>query len=603
MSERLRGLALVVGSSFRASPGASLVILILTVAQALATPAFAVAAGLLVDAAATRDGERAMAMAFVLAGSVGARWVLGASATYLTARLQREVARLLDGHLIATDGRLPGLEHHERPAYLAQLDLLRDEHWMLGFALGAAVGALALAVQLVATSIVLLRLQPALVILPLCGIPSLVAAGRAQRRLAAADEVVVESVRRERSLFDLGTSPTAAKELRVFGLGDEIVRRRHVEADSVITARHVARRASALGQAIGRLIFAAGYLAAVAIVAVRAVAGAASVGDVVVVVSLAGQVWGLVGGAAGSVTWLLSILRVVNRIRWLDGYARDQTRSPADPAAAPSQLRHGIDLVGVDFSYPDTDRPVLEDVNLHLPARATVALVGDNGAGKSTLVKLLCRFYEPTAGRVEVDGIDLARIGMWAWRERLAGAFQDYARLTLTARESVGVGDVPVLQEDTDAPELAALARAGATDVLDALPHGLATPLGSGYAGAVDLSGGQWQKIALGRARMRPHPLLLVLDEPTSALDPGAEHALFERFAGAARDVRAHGGITLLVSHRFSTVRMADLIVVVDGRCVREVGTHEQLMAHHGVYAELYTMQARAYASTVSKTD
>ncbi len=603
MSERVRGLALVMGSSFQASPGASLAILVLTIAQALATPAFAVAAGLLVDAATAREGERAMMMGFILAASVGARWVLGAIATYLTARLQREVARLLDGHMIATDGRLPGLEHHERPAYLAQLDLLRDEHWMLGFALGAAVGTLALAVQLVATSVVLLHLQPALIALPLCGIPSLVAAGRAQRRLAAADEAVVESVRQERSLFDLGTSPAAAKELRVFGLGDEVVRRSQAEADGVIIARHVARCAGALGQAIGRLIFAAGYLAAVAVVAVRAATGAAPTGDVVVVVSLAGQVWGLVGGSVGSVTWLLSILRVINRIRWLDDYARDQARSIAEPAPAPSRLRHGIDLVGVAFSYPDTDRPVLEDVDLHLPAGATVALVGDNGAGKSTLVKLLCRFYEPTAGRVEVDGVDLVRIGVRAWRQRLAGAFQDYARLALIARESVGVGDVPALEAGTDAPELAALARAGAIDVLNALPQGLATPLGIGHAGGVELSGGQWQKIALGRARMRLYPLLLVLDEPTSALDPGAEHALFERFAGAAREVRAHGGITLLVSHRFSTVRMADLIVVVDGRRIREVGTHEQLMARHGLYAELYTMQARAYTSTVSNMD
>jgi len=162
---------------------------------------------------------------------------------------------------------------------------------------------------------------------------------------------------------------------------------------------------------------------------------------------------------------------------------------------------------------------------------------------------------------------------------------------------------VPALAIDTDAPELAALERAGATDVLAALPMGLATPLGPGFVGSVELSGGQWQKIALGRARMRQHPLLLVLDEPTSALDPGAEHALFERFAAAAREGREHGGITLLVSHRFSTVRIADVIVVIDGRRVGEVGTHEQLMAHHGLYAELYTLQARAYATSVSNTE
>lgn len=539
--DRIRDLALVIGASFRASRTTSIVMLVLTIVQALATPAFAVAAGLFVDSAITRDEERTLVMGILLAGAVGARWLLGAVATYLMTRLQHEVARQLDHHVIVTDSRLPGLEHHERPTYLAQLDLLRGEHWMLGFALGAAVATLALGVQLVATGAVLLRLYPALVVLPLCGVPSLFAASRAQSRMASAHASVVECVRREQHFFDLGTSPSAAKEIRIFGLGDEVVRRHRAEADTVIMARHAARKDNAFLDGIGRLVFAAGYCGAVAVVATRAALGTVSIGDVVVVVGLAGQVWDLVSRASGSIAWLLSVLRVVRRIRWLDRYARANGQPPEDHVGAPDRLRHGIDLIDVHFTYPDTDRPVLEDVNLHIPAGTTVAIVGENGAGKSTLVKLLCRFYLPTSGRIEVDGIDLSRVDVREWRERLAGAFQDYARFALTARESVGLGHVPALAIDTDAPELAALERAGATDVLAALPMGLATPLGPGFVGSVELSGGQWQKIALGRARMRQHPLLLVLDEPTSALDPGAEHALFERFAAAAREGREHG--------------------------------------------------------------
>jgi ATP-binding cassette subfamily B protein len=248
----------------------------------------------------------------------------------------------------------------------------------------------------------------------------------------------------------------------------------------------------------------------------------------------------------------------------------------------------------VDFRYPGTDRIVLAGVNLHLPAGSTVAIVGENGAGKSTLVKLLCRFYEPTSGTITADGSDLTRIPLGQWRERIAAGFQDFARFEFVARQTVGVGDLPFVDEQPAVE--AALDRAHAGDVVGRLEQGLSTQLGKSYTEGTELSGGQWQKLALGRAMMREMPLLLVLDEPTSALDAEAEHALFERYAEGARRVgEATGGITVLVSHRFSTVRMADLILVVaDGRIV-EAGPHPQLMRNRGLYSELYDLQASAY--------
>jgi ATP-binding cassette, subfamily B, bacterial len=214
--------------------------------------------------------------------------------------------------------------------------------------------------------------------------------------------------------------------------------------------------------------------------------------------------------------------------------------------------------------------------------------VGENGAGKTTLVKLLAKLYEPTAGAILVDGQPLARMRADEWRERLAGAFQDFFRFELPARQSIGVGDVPRLD---DKPSVVrAVERAGAEDVIARWPAGLDTQLGPTWPGGVDVSFGQWQKIALARGFMRDHPLLLVLDEPTAALDAETENALFERYAAARGP-----GITILVSHRFSTVRMADLIVVLDGARVAEVGTHEDLMARGGPYSELYGLQAAAY--------
>ncbi len=246
----------------------------------------------------------------------------------------------------------------------------------------------------------------------------------------------------------------------------------------------------------------------------------------------------------------------------------------------------------MSFAYPGTDHLVLDDVTLDLPAGTVVAVVGENGAGKSTLVKLLCKMYEPTIGRVLVDDQPLAAMASDAWRAKVSGAFQDFYRFEFAARTSVGVGDLPAV--DDDVAVRGAVGKAGANDVVARLEAGLDTQLGPTWPDGVDVSFGQWQKLALARGFMRPDPLLLVLDEPTAALDAETEHELSSRYAEAAR-AGGNGGITILVSHRFSTVRMADLIVVLRGAKVVEVGTHEELMRAGGAYAELYSIQAAAY--------
>jgi ATP-binding cassette subfamily B protein len=238
---------------------------------------------------------------------------------------------------------------------------------------------------------------------------------------------------------------------------------------------------------------------------------------------------------------------------------------------------------------------VLDDVSLSLPAGAVVAIVGENGAGKTTLVKLLAKMYEPTSGSIFVDDTPLARMRADEWRSRMAGAFQDFFRFEFRARHSVGLGDVP--RVDDELAVMAAVDRAGTVDVIERLPSGLDTQLGATWPGGAELSFGQWQKLAVARGFMRDRPLLLILDEPTAALDAETEHALFERYSAAAHGAADNdsGRITILVSHRFSTVRMADLIVVLDGARVVEVGTHEQLMNKRGQYADLYGIQAAAY--------
>ena len=324
-----------------------------------------------------------------------------------------------------------------------------------------------------------------------------------------------------------------------------------------------------------------------------------SPGKVLLVLAAGSRLSAYIGATVGEIGFLRGIwLDGSVRLAWLEDYAAALIEHSDGPV--PERLSDGIRFEHVSFVYPGTEKRVLEDVCLDLRPGSVVAIVGENGAGKSTLVKLLCRLYQPTAGRILVDGLDLARMPVDEWRSRLAGAFQDFFRFEFKARHTVGVGDLRRLDDEPSVRT--AVNRAGADDVIARLVAGLETQLGPTWPGGVEVSFGQWQKLALARGFMRDRPLLLVLDEPTAALDAETEHALFERYASAARGGRSNGEtesdggrITILVSHRFSTVRMADRIVVLDGARVAEVGTHEELVAKGGKYAELYGIQASAY--------
>jgi ATP-binding cassette, subfamily B, bacterial len=353
---------------------------------------------------------------------------------------------------------------------------------------------------------------------------------------------------------------------------------------------------SAVWHTLAWSVFGIGFVGAVAFVALVI---HASPGRVLLVLAAGSRLSAYIGATVGEIGFLRGIwLDGSIRLAWLEDYAAALIEHSDVPV--PELLSSGICFEHVSFVYPGTERRVLDDVCLDFRPGSVVAIVGENGAGKSTLVKLLCRLYQPTRGRILVDGLDLARMPVDAWRSRLAGAFQDFFRFEFRARHTVGVGDLCRL--DDDSTVRTAVNRAGADDVIARLASGLETQLGPTWPGGVEVSFGQWQKLALARGFMRDRPLLLVLDEPTAALDAETEHALFERYAAAARGGRSNGEterdggrITILVSHRFSTVRMADRIVVLDGARVAEVGTHEELVAKGGKYAELYGIQASAY--------
>ena len=486
-----------------------------------------------------------------------------------------------------------GLAHLEKPEYADRLELIRNEGSARYMAIRSAVSSVGVAVQLVLTVALLAQLQPLLLLLLLFAVPPLLGFRFHWRRWEKVWLGNADRLRRGTHLVDLALRADAAKEVRLFGLEDELRGRLRNTTGEI---RRSLFRADVDGMVVasaGYLVFALGYVGALVLVVREAVRGTQTPGDVVLAVGLAAQTNQLVFQVVEATQSLQRSAAAAERLRWLRDLVRSLYPERRHDLPAPERLTVGIRVENVSFRYPETETTVLEDVDLALAAGSTVALVGENGAGKTTLVKLLCRFYDPIEGRITVDDGDLVRIDPQEWRERIAAGFQDFVRFELLARESIGVGLLPAI-EDRRAVE-GAVERAAAGDVVDALAHGLETPLGSAHGG-VELSGGQWQKVALARAMMRRRPLLLVLDEPTSALDAHAEHGLFQRYAETARAVaRATGGIAVFVSHRFSTVRMADLIVVLDGGRIVEQGSHEELIERGGVYAELFGIQGAAY--------
>jgi ABC-type multidrug transport system fused ATPase/permease subunit len=328
----------------------------------------------------------------------------------------------------------------------------------------------------------------------------------------------------------------------------------------------------------------------------RAAHGHGTAGDVVMAVTVASGLRQTVQAVVGSTASTLGTRTAIESYFWLRDYAAAEVdRTAGSPRAlAPARLTTGITFEHVTYRYPGTDRLAIDDVSVRIPAGAVVAIVGEYGSGKTTLVKLLAKFYRPDTGRITLDGVDLADLDTADWRSRVSAAFQDFGRLETTFAEGIGLGDLPHL---TDRERITRAVRdADASALVERLPQGLDTQLGR-ELGGVDLSEGQWQRVALARAVMRDEPLLFALDEPTASLDAPSEHAIFERqMARARRLAERTGAITVIVSHRFSTVTGADLILVIDKGRLVETGTHAELSAlDGGRYADLYGIQAEAY--------
>jgi ATP-binding cassette subfamily B protein len=572
--------------AYRAEPRLLIVSFALTATSWIPIAVIALWLKLLADGVVARNDRQIVVAAAGLAGSVALGWLLRTVSARVDMVMRLRTTVAIESHVAQLQAGVVNLELSERPEYLDRLQLLRDQVFLLDHLYGALMGTVGLVVMLAVTIGLLVSIHPALAALAVFAIPAAASGSwRAGAERKARDQAA-PNIRLSRHLLDLGTSPGAGKEIRVTRTAERLTAQRRAAWSASFQPVSRARWVSALWHAGAWLLFSGAYIAAVGFAAIglRATPGA-----ILLVLAAGGSLARYLAATVETAQFLRWTLDAASRLAWLEDFSRARSEHADRPV--PAKIKRGIRLEGVSFRYPGTERFVLEDVSIDLPAGKVVALVGENGAGKTTLVKVLCRFYEPDSGRITVDGVDLRRIPADAWRARVAGAFQDFMRFEFRAQRTVGLGDLP--REELIPAVEAAVARGGASDMIERLPQGLATQLGPTWSDGVEVSFGQWQKLAVARGFMRDEPLLLVLDEPTAALDAETEHALFQSFSEQSR--AASSRITVLVSHRFSTVRMADLIVVLDGARVREAGSHDELMGRAGLYAELYEIQARGY--------
>lgn len=544
---------------------------------------------LLADGILAAKHGQVLAAAAGLGASSAATWFLRVISDRTQRRFRERVTITLEAHVARLQASVASIEHHERQEYVDRLSMLRNQVFVLDHMYWSLFTTCGWILRLAVTLFLLVSIHPALALLALFALPTVFTSTWRPEVERKADERGAWANRLSRHLFDVTTTAPPGKEVRVTRMGPSLAAQRRSAWEYWYGPVAAARRGSALWQTLSWAIFAVTYVAAVIFVSSGL---KASAGSVLLVLAAGARLSAYIGATVGEIGFLRGFwLDGSRRLAWLEDYAASLEKDADVPA--PLSIKQGIDFENVSFAYPGTERLVLQDVSLHLEPGSVVAIVGENGAGKTTLVKLLCRLYQPSSGRILIDGVDLSRIAPHAWRSRLAGAFQDFFRFEFRALNSVGVGDLP--RHENVPAVMDAVAHAGAEDVVEHLARGLETQLGPTWPEGVEISFGQWQKLALARGFMRQRPLVLVLDEPTAALDAETEHALFERFAAAARQPTAGGRITILVSHRFSTVRMADFIVVLDGARVVESGIHEELIREAGQYAQLYSIQAAAY--------
>ncbi|APR84392.1 ABC transporter, ATP-binding/permease protein [Minicystis rosea] len=573
---------------WRSSPGGSVALGALTLVAAILPLGIAYVGKAIVDAVVARSTEAALRWVLVELALMAAQGLvlrsLGLVRSLLGARLGIDINVAILEKALTLD-----LRHFEDPEFYDRLTRARREASSRPLSVVTETFQLVQnAITLAGYAALLLRFSSLAVLgLVLAAIPATVVEMKFSSTAFRLRNWRSPEARRMNYLEYVLANDNHAKEVKLFGLGPILLERFKKLGESFYAEdRALAIRRAAWAFLLALLATIAFY-GAYAAMAVTAARGALSLGNMVLYVAAFRQgqqafqsILTAIGGMYEDNLYMSNLFAYLS-------FDTESKPLPALPEGTKSSA-HGIRFEDVGFRYPGQEKWALRHIDITIPAGESLALVGHNGAGKTTFIKLLTRLYEPTEGRILLDGRDLRAWEPEALRRRIGVVFQDFNQYQLNLRDNVGLGSVDHRDDETRIHR--AVDRGGATEVVAGIKGGLDAQLGRWFKDGVELSGGQWQKVALARAFMREEADILVLDEPTAALDALAEHAVFERFRALAE-----GRTTILISHRFPTVRMADRIVVIEGGRLLEEGTHDELLARGGRYAELFALQAKGY--------
>lgn len=588
---RASALRLWLITAVRAAPWLTLTLFLGIVLSALAAPLSAQGVRAAVDA--LQHGGSALPGTVLIAAALAVGGVIGAFTAPAADTLDDRVQRHVHHRLIELTAGITTIAHHEDPALADRVALIRRDATELGRGVTRLLTTVRSLISVIAVGSLLWSIQPwLLILLPFSLLPAAVYGIGLQRR----ERIFREGERHRRladKIFDILTSPAHALEIMCFDVAPQLDQAATTAYRTYSLPRSRVTRKYASYAAGTGLIFWAVYGLVIAWASSAAIAGRTTAGDVALLLVIAGQVAAIGLSMTNSATALTDGLEFFSRYAWLRNYAAQSSKNLGE-RQPPDNLTEGIRLDHVHFKYAPDGGDILHDLNLHMRAGSIVALVGANGAGKSTLVKLLTGMYQPTSGQILINSDNLHDLDVKAWREHTSAAFQDFVRFEFRIFESIGIGDLPRLTSHTAVTRAATEATADTT--IDALALDYNTQLGTQYTNGVSLSGGQWQRLALARGFMRPTPLLMLLDEPAAALDADVEQQIYAAYVQRAKQAaRAVGGIGIIVTHRLSSARLADQIIVLHNGTITEAGDHDDLIRQHGQYHRMFELQARSY--------